>query len=306
MSEKGTSYASKHEVDDFESITEKLAQDLRKSIRLLENFPLLSDPWFEMTETFGRIATISEMEANLPGDKRDGTLWETDEQALRFIMEDGKLNLCLRLLIEFKSEQIKTRKSGKGPMLDFTTECDKFEKGLGVVFKNAWQHVEVLQTSDLPALVNHIADVLDAALEEPQIIEDLTKKGDLHTRQEVLVFYYLHDICKHSEDIREERVMPIMRERGMFMLAVRAMCLFAGTLHQMHKLKAAEALSALIETEDFQTYKDQHFNADGFDVQTLVELKDIVLSDVTKEYSLRRLIRPLIDCIDKAKRLSRK
>ena len=42
---------------------------------------------------------------------------ETEEQALRWLLEDGKLNLCLRCLIEFKSSQIKTRKMGKGPMV---------------------------------------------------------------------------------------------------------------------------------------------------------------------------------------------
>ena len=42
---------------------------------------------------------------------------ETEEQALRWLLEDGKLNLCLRCLIEFKSSQIKTRKIGKGPMV---------------------------------------------------------------------------------------------------------------------------------------------------------------------------------------------
>ena len=63
------------------------------------------------------MASISEMESKLPSAKSDGTLWETEEQALRFLLEDGKLNLCLRNMIEFKAEQIKMRKSGKGPMV---------------------------------------------------------------------------------------------------------------------------------------------------------------------------------------------
>lgn len=82
-----------------------------------ENFPVLSDPWFEMADVFGRIANISDMESKLPASKKDATLWETEEQALRFLLEDGKLNLCLRNLIEFKQAQIKFRRTGTGPMV---------------------------------------------------------------------------------------------------------------------------------------------------------------------------------------------
>jgi len=70
-----------------------------------------------MAEIFGRIANITDVESKLPSGKKDATLWETEEQALRFIIEDGKLNLCLRLLIEFKSRQIEARRSGRGPMV---------------------------------------------------------------------------------------------------------------------------------------------------------------------------------------------
>lgn len=70
-----------------------------------------------MAEIFGRIASISEMEAKLSVSKDDATLWETEEQALRFLLEDGKLNLCLRSLVEFKENQFKARKEQKGPMV---------------------------------------------------------------------------------------------------------------------------------------------------------------------------------------------
>ena len=86
------------------------------------------------------------------------------------------------------------------------------------------------------------------------------------------------------------------------MLGVRVLCMIGSGLHQMQKLKCAEALSAMVETEDFQTYKDRYYNANGFDVQTMIEMKERVLADVTSDFSTRKLIRPLIDCIDRAKR----
>lgn len=89
--------------------------------------------------------------------------------------------------------------------MDFSVECDKFEKGVGVVMRNAWQHVEVLQTTDLPALINHIADVLEATSAMPEIIEPLLKQNDIHQRQEVLVFYYLNGLIKNLGEISELR-----------------------------------------------------------------------------------------------------
>jgi hypothetical protein len=40
----------------------------------------------------------------------------------------------------------------------------QFEKGLGCLLRNVWDHVEALQTTDLPALIGHITTVFtDAA-----------------------------------------------------------------------------------------------------------------------------------------------
>lgn len=74
-----------------------------------------------MAEIFGRVAHISTVESSLPSSKQDATLWETEEQALRFLLEDGKLNLCVRILIEFKVAQIESRRENRGPMVRVQT-----------------------------------------------------------------------------------------------------------------------------------------------------------------------------------------
>lgn len=145
---KTDKYSSKEKNDDIEDLSKKLAEDLRKHIRKLASFPLFADAWFEMADVLGRIANVSDMESKL-ADGKDKTLWETEEQALRFLLEDGKLNLCLRNLIEFKQHERRARVIGTGPVFDFHVECDKFERGLGVILRNAWSHVEALQTTDL-------------------------------------------------------------------------------------------------------------------------------------------------------------
>lgn len=89
--------------------------------------------------------------------------------------------------------------------VDYVAVCDKFEKGLGVILKNAWQHIEVMQTTDLPAVINHISDVLDFCLHQPRFMEEILRGNDAYQRQELLVIQYLHDILRNVEDLREGR-----------------------------------------------------------------------------------------------------
>ncbi len=84
-----------------------------------------------MAETLGRIAKISDVESSLASSKNEATLWETEEQALRFLLEDGKLNLCLRNLIEFKQHQRTYILTGELPAANQLVSGDGFEKGLG-------------------------------------------------------------------------------------------------------------------------------------------------------------------------------
>ena len=120
MASKSVKYSAKEETDDLGSLAGKLAADLRKHVRGLGSFPILSSQWLDMAEVFGRIASISDMESKLPAPKEDATLWETEEQALRYLLEDGKLNLCLRNMIEYKQFQRQARQSDSSPVVSMT------------------------------------------------------------------------------------------------------------------------------------------------------------------------------------------
>ena len=102
---KQSKYSSKDEVDSLATLANKLAVDLRYSIRSLGSFEIMSPQWLIMSDIFGRIATVTEMEAQLAASKNNATLWETEEQAIRFLIEDGKLNQCLRSMVELKKYQ---------------------------------------------------------------------------------------------------------------------------------------------------------------------------------------------------------
>ena len=148
--------SKKNDMDSLEGLSDKLKTDLRRHIRCIESFPVLTDSWCDMAETMGRIATVSDAEGSLPKEHEEATLWETEEAALRYVLEDGKLNLCLRNMVDYKEFE---RKGGV-VRPELLPKCDKFEKGLGVVLRNAWAHVEAIQTTDLPLLISYTAAVL--------------------------------------------------------------------------------------------------------------------------------------------------
>mmetsp|Transcript_3054 Transcript_3054/g.7083 ORF Transcript_3054/g.7083 Transcript_3054/m.7083 type:complete len:118 (+) Transcript_3054:422-775(+) len=112
-------------------------------------------------------------------------------------------------------------------------------------------------------------------------------------------------MMRRVEDIREGRIMPIIRERGLFMLGVRVLQLIAPHLLPSHTLKAAQALSGVAETEDYSTYTEAYINPSSLqDVESITSFKDEVLGVIMGHLEQRRLIRPLVDAIDKAKRLA--
>ena len=93
-------------------------------------------------------------------------MWEGDELALRYVMEEGKLNLCLRTLVAFRSsygdKADSECKDCGDPRSYRTQKLDAFEIGMGGLLRNAWAHDEdAWQTTDLPLLVGYIAgDIL--------------------------------------------------------------------------------------------------------------------------------------------------
>ena len=68
------------------------------------------------------------------------------------------MNVCLRMLVDFTNFQ----RSSRSLTADQQEKMDAFEKGLGQVLRNTWKHVEALQTTDLPLLLEHITEVLKA------------------------------------------------------------------------------------------------------------------------------------------------
>jgi hypothetical protein len=206
-------------------------------------------------------------------------------------------------------------------------ECDKFEKGIGVVLRNAWKHVEALQTTDVPALIDYIAEIAEGALRYPTIMETYCRNGDFHLRQEVIVFEYLgalisnlealgdsrYHICKNSQIMSTlplkpslavtcaHRVMPLLRARRIFMTGVNLLNTYHSGLSTDTKLLIASCLSQVAETEDFATYREEYVR-DSADAEVLQLVKAKCLAPFQTEFEKKKLVRALLDSIDRAKR----
>merc|ERR1712050_489640 len=101
-----------------------------------------------------------------------GTLWdqEAHENAIRILVEEAKVNLCLRMMNDYKKWQYDLQK--KDATIAYAIKqyeynhgqlehkCLQFEESLGVLLDRAFAHVETLQLMDIPLLIEHCVLVL--------------------------------------------------------------------------------------------------------------------------------------------------
>jgi len=209
----------------------------------------------------------------------------------------SQLNLCLRNIVDYKT-YIRTNPNIRS---DHLAKCAKFERGFGIVLKNAWTHAEAVQTTDLPLLLCHCGDVLATANGDKERVKALAAEGVLCERQEVVVMFYVRGLMKRIDDVGEDRVMPLMKEHRLFSSMLEFLSKWWKELDDQSLISAAEALALVCATEDFATFAAEH--ADEEDRAKLAELdEDEWLDEVCDEDDVRKKLRPLLDFTRKCKR----
>lgn len=281
-------YSAKSDADDIEQMSEALGTNLRTQVHQLNKYPVLSEEWRSTAKVLAHIAKITTMEAKLPKEKAAQTLWEGNEQALRFIIEDAKLNMCLHSLVEYKRYEQLHR--GTIDPADAATLVS-YEVCLGCILRSAWSHVEALQTTDLGVLIEHITFVFRDGTDSS---ERLTSMTNLETRQEVLCMYYLHGLLSHVEDVMEERVMPLLRSSSTIVVLARFLAANHTLLTPTSLVTGAAALAMACGTEDFGTYRERHVPES--DREVFIGLKNSFLAAMCEDdYDVRKKVRPLLD-----------
>lgn len=88
------------------------------------------------------------------------------------------------------------------------------------------------------------------------------------------------------------------------MLGMRFLALYGSSpcLLSPHRLKCLEALALIADTEDFATYPSEYYCTTMDDVDVMLTVQEKVLSEFQNDMEKRKLVRPLVDCIGRAKR----
>ncbi|KAF1777224.1 hypothetical protein GQ600_23001 [Phytophthora cactorum] len=312
MSRKHHYVPKKEASDSFEELSAKLTADLRNHVRFMADYPVLSDDWIQMAEQINRIGNITEMERQLPK-KHGATLWECEEIALRwvassilaalrsadrvcqllsssYLLEDGKLNLCLRNLVDYNNYL--KRMIERGPVKTETmATLEKFEHGMGLTLKNAWLHAEAVQTTDLPLLIEYIHDILIYCLERPDYLPN--KKMD--NCQEVTVIHFLLGLCRQLDSIDESR-HALLAEKRIFALLAMHLSANINLLNAADVGVGAEVLALICSTEDFDSHDDYYVDSPEAE-SALLSFYDDYLEEATEDLDTRKRLRPLLDAV---------
>lgn len=99
--------------------------------------------------------------------------------------------------------------------------------------------------------------------------------------------------------------MPLVRQKRTFMLGCEFLSKFGHNLTKAINVKIAESLALLADTEDFQTYREEYIDLNSTDPDILIDLSSL-LDEFLSDFETKRRIRPLIDAINKTKRLTKR
>ena len=89
---------------NLETLSQRLAADLRRHVKRLGTPAPLTAEWFDNVESLQHIGNIAVMEQRLPqAHAASATLWERDDLTVRYMLEEGKLNVTLRAVVNHRN-----------------------------------------------------------------------------------------------------------------------------------------------------------------------------------------------------------
>ena len=307
---KGSRYEAPSEEDTLNDLSKKLAGDLRTHVRRLEPAATFSKPWLQMIDSIQHIASIAQMEHRLPREG-DATLWENDELTVRFLLEEGKLNLCLRQINAYTTVLSQcadtpakrsawltrtARELGMESDAALQSKLNAYETSLGVLLRCAFQHVEAVQTTDLPLLFEHAAQVLSATPEAMETRRNY-ESGTFERMQPALVLRYLASVLERIEILGEGRIMPNVRERRLIELTIRHLHGYHAQLTEEDRLAGCAFFATAIDTDDFEGAKSAFLPAES--AQLLKAFPQAFLTAMTADHAIRKKLRPLLDTVQR-------
>eukprot|EP00434_Breviolum_minutum_P044684 symbB.v1.2.039942.t1/scaffold6888.1/size21695/2 len=310
----------------------------RKCVRNIHQYPVLSAEWIALVDSLKQLSRLVQLEGRMPANPKvletrgrdresEGTLWdqEAHENAIRILVEEAKVNLCLRMMYDFKKWQYNSAekqavieeamKAYESTEMQLEQKCVQFEDCLGTLLRKAFMHVETLQLMDIPLLIEHCAFILQACFNLAE------SPGDARL-QETVVLYYFSSLMKHAEALNNSELLARSRELQLVELAVGHYLRFAdqcasqsdqrlrsaycdSSEHRFPdelKHSLADGLSAMADNEDFKTEWESFFFSPDAKLNFL-QLEERLTAPILEEKpEKRREIRPLLDFYNTIKR----
>jgi len=309
--------ASREDIQDAVQTKVKATQ-IRNDVRSIQVHPVLSEEWLQLTEVLHRLARVCQTDLLKPTDStniqdcvgRDGedggTLWDqdSDEEVIRILVEECKINTCLRMLMDYKSWQYRPHErlerlsaaiaTTSFDALELEAKAVNVEYSLGLLLNRCCHHLEAMQLTDLACLIDHCAFCLRqcecSGWEAP-----LSPKA-----QETLVMLYFASAMFHAEKLNSDLLMQKCQESNLIHLVVRQSLRSSDQLPAYALAKVCSGLSCLADNEDFQSNWKDFFRdeSDGCDKKSFFEFEEKVVREVLVDYpEKKRDLRPLLDFI---------
>jgi len=300
----------------------------RKCVRNIHQFPILSPEWVNLVDSLKQLQRLVQLEGRMPVNSKvgeahgrntdaEGTLWdqENHENAIRILVEEAKVNLCLRMMNDFKKWQYtpdqrlatlqEAMRCYEFSELQLEQKCRQFEEALGVLLWRAFVHVETLQLMDVPLLIEHTAMVL-------QHVDTFRKDGLNCTvkEQELIAMYFFASLMRHAEELNNSELLAHSVSCRLVPLAVSHIQNHAANAYpEDFAQEVAAGLAALCYNEDFQTEWPKFFWApdgsgpDPTEMHNFLQLQDFIDPIIAAGGAeKKRELRPLLDFFNTLKR----
>ena len=220
--------------DEADAKRGRAEQELRRRVQAIQPTPSFTAEWFEMLEvsTCGRReerrtdyksgagARDGDGAAAAQGAQPQGrdvagisgatpTLWDKETVAVRLLLEEGKLNVCLRLLYRHRRQAtqpnfpqlLATVSKTRGMTVQrLRSNLAVYEGCLAKILACAYENVEVVQTTELSEAVEYAVYVLNEFCRG-------RCKDELGLLVPTCACYNLRAFALHMDQLGEKRVM---------------------------------------------------------------------------------------------------
>ena len=221
--------------DEADAKRGRAEQELRRRVQAIQPTPSFTAEWFEMLEvsTCGRragsgglttnqalvhVTETAQLQRKAPNPKAGDvagisgatpTLWDKETVAVRLLLEEGKLNVCLRLLYRHRRQATQPNfpqllasvsKTRGMTVQRLRSNLAVYEGCLAKILACAYENVEVVQTTELSEAVEYAFYVLNEFCRG-------RCKDELGLLVPTCACYNLRAFALHMDQLGEKRVM---------------------------------------------------------------------------------------------------